>query len=241
MTAIVIVVFCCSIIQSVAGIGLLVFGTPCLLILGVPFGQALVYLLPCSAVISAMQVFAQRPKFEGLQRDFFFFGLPLTVVGLAFTLYAGHQFNVKVGVGVMLIISAILRFSPRYTNRLQDVVKSFRRPLIAITGLVHGLTNMGGGLIVIIVSSAFRDKESIRSNVAMIYLIFALIQLATLFASGSYSPLQIPVVLPLIAFFSYVLLGRRVFNWVNQGSFQMIMTGVIFFFGLSLILTNFIK
>jgi uncharacterized protein len=43
-------------IQSVYGVGLLVFGTPVLLLLGLPFPEVLAYLLPCSIAISTLQV-----------------------------------------------------------------------------------------------------------------------------------------------------------------------------------------
>jgi hypothetical protein len=43
-------------VQSVFGVGLLVFGTPLLLLMDLQFPTVLAYLLPCSLTISAMQV-----------------------------------------------------------------------------------------------------------------------------------------------------------------------------------------
>ena len=45
-----------STVQSVFGVGLLVFGTPTLLLLGCSFEETIAYLLPSSALISVMQV-----------------------------------------------------------------------------------------------------------------------------------------------------------------------------------------
>jgi len=50
---IVIVVF--SFIQSIFGIGLLLFGTPTLLLFGYSYSETLWILLPCSIVISLIQ------------------------------------------------------------------------------------------------------------------------------------------------------------------------------------------
>ena len=44
-----------SVVQSVFGVGLLVFGTPTLLLAGYSFEETLAYLLPCSMAISALQ------------------------------------------------------------------------------------------------------------------------------------------------------------------------------------------
>ncbi len=56
---VVVTVLVLAVVQSVFGVGLLVFGTPTLLLLGYPFDQVLAYLLPCSILISALQVRAR--------------------------------------------------------------------------------------------------------------------------------------------------------------------------------------
>ena len=59
LTAIVtplLVVFVFAIVQSVVGVGLLVFGTPTLMLLGYGFEQTLAIVLPASLCVSAIQV-----------------------------------------------------------------------------------------------------------------------------------------------------------------------------------------
>ena len=46
-----------SIIQSIFGVGLLLFGTPTLLLIGYSYSETLWVLLPCSIVISLIQTF----------------------------------------------------------------------------------------------------------------------------------------------------------------------------------------
>src|SRR5689334_18088908 len=55
-------------IQSVFGVGLLVFGTPILLLIGFPFPVVLAYLLPCSLVISTLQIAQGGLTFEPIRR-----------------------------------------------------------------------------------------------------------------------------------------------------------------------------
>ena len=52
----------CSIVQSLMGVGLLLFGTPTLLLLGMGFGEALAVLLPCSVTVNLCQIYGGLPK-----------------------------------------------------------------------------------------------------------------------------------------------------------------------------------
>ena len=45
-----------SVVQSIFGVGLLLFGTPTLLLLGYSYSETLWLLLPCSVTISLIQV-----------------------------------------------------------------------------------------------------------------------------------------------------------------------------------------
>ena len=52
----VIIIAVFSIVQSIFGVGLLLFGTPTLLLLGYSYSETLWLLLPCSVTISLIQV-----------------------------------------------------------------------------------------------------------------------------------------------------------------------------------------
>src|ERR687885_1890760 len=70
-----------SVVQSVFGVGLLVFGTPTLLLAGYSFEETLAYLLPCSMAISALQVRDGGLSFEPVRRDFVLFTAPAVLAG----------------------------------------------------------------------------------------------------------------------------------------------------------------
>jgi hypothetical protein len=65
----VLVVVAFAVLQSVFGVGLLVFGTPTLLLAGFTFAETLGYLLPCSLVISVLQVVVGG-RLDSLRRGF---------------------------------------------------------------------------------------------------------------------------------------------------------------------------
>ena len=75
---IVLVVFACSIIHSVFGTGILIFGTPTCLLLGYPFDVTISYLLPASISISSLQIFHGRKNIK-LKGEFFIFTIPFII------------------------------------------------------------------------------------------------------------------------------------------------------------------
>ena len=62
-----------TIIQSLFGIGILVFGTPTLLLLGYEFTEVLSYLLPSSIVISFCQVYPNQEYIKLYKYNIFFY------------------------------------------------------------------------------------------------------------------------------------------------------------------------
>ncbi len=61
----------------------------------------------------------------------------------------------------------------------------YERSYLAVMGLIHGLTNLGGSLLTAIVHGKNYEKNATRATVAICYATFAIFQLATLFLLGS--------------------------------------------------------
>jgi len=66
---IIILVF--SIVQSIFGVGLLLFGTPTFLLLGYSYTETLWLLLPCSVTISLIQVITEYKLIQAKKRVFY--------------------------------------------------------------------------------------------------------------------------------------------------------------------------
>jgi uncharacterized membrane protein YfcA len=222
-------------IQSVFGIGLLVFGTPALLLAGYPFAQALAYLLPCSMAVNLLQIVGDWREIR-LKREFVIFCLPLVVAGLAFVLWLGHSINIRVWVGTLMVLTAALRSSAPMRERLQRLVRRHVRPALVVIGTVHGLTNMGGGLLSVFVSSLESSKSRVRATIAAGYLLMALTQLVVLFAKGQVSPGVQGLGLVAIAVATYAAIGNRLFRLSSELRYQHVLTAFITVFGLSLFL-----
>ncbi len=233
------VVIVLSGVQSVFGVGLLVFGTPTLLILGVPFEQVLAYLLPCSIVISFLQVrsgggFALDP----LRRGFLLFTAPLVLAGTVLILIFGARAHVREIVGIMLIITGGLRLLGPVRQAAGLVIRRRLPFFLALLGIIHGLSNLGGGVLALIVGSVESDKTGMRRQIAFGYGTMAVIQLATLAAT---TPVHIVpwlwLTLPGIAALSYLVVGDRLFRASGERAYQNGLTALIIAFGLALILS----
>lgn len=236
MLALSLVIFACALVQSVFGIGLLVFGTPALLFLGYSFPAALFHLLPCSILVSSLQLRDDFDEAKGLLNSYCLFLAPAVALGALLVFLSDRTFNVRPAVGTMLLLSALLRFSEGTRARVGRVLRPNLAAGLGVIGLVHGMTNMGGGLLTSLVSALAVEKRAVRAGIALGYLIMASIQLTLVVAvkgpQGSFAAVAFLLALTLGA---YLLLGRRMFSRSPQLVFQHSMTALMAACGLLLL------
>ncbi|MDQ6851596.1 MAG: sulfite exporter TauE/SafE family protein [Actinomycetota bacterium] len=226
-----------AMVQSVFGVGLLLFGTPVLLLLGMPFTQVLAYLLPCSIAVSLLQVFTTGGvTLEPFRRQFLAYAVPAVLIGTTVALLAGAP-QIKLLVGVMLLLTACIRFGP-LRNALGRRVRGHLRPMMVGLGLMHGLSNLGGGVLTVIVGSCAIEKAEIRRHIAFAYGAMAIVQLAVVLSTQrAHLNIALWLSLPALAAGVYLLVGQRVFRAVSQRAYQFGLTGMIACFGALLVAT----
>lgn len=232
------VILICSLIQSIFGVGLLIFGTPSLLLMGIPFSTALLYLVPSSLVISFCQVwggYREGERFPKETQAFLKCSLPFVLIGLLIVLAFEGNFNIKPAVGFLLLLSALFRLVKPLHVAMTEFVRKQTNGYLAVMGLVHGLSNMGGGLLTILANTLYSNKRTIRFAIAGGYLVFAIMQLIlVLFYHGK--ELCWPMgLLPLVSLGVYFALGSRIFKVATEAVYQHLMTVIILFFGISLL------
>src|SRR5919198_4288296 len=138
-----------ALVQSIFGVWLLLFGTPVLLLLGHSFAEALVYLLPCSIVVSVLQVATTGGvRLDPLRRRFLAITAPAVGLATAAALAVGSPRQLKLIVGIVLLGTALARVG-RARRVLARVVHRHRDPLLLALGVVHGWSNLGGGLLTV--------------------------------------------------------------------------------------------
>ena len=159
----VIIIAVFSIVQSIFGVGLLLFGTPTLLLLEYSYSETLWLLLPCSVTISLIQVVNDYKLIEAKKRAVYLV-IPTLVLGLALVVTYENGINLTRIVGVLLLLIGVIRFSGKLQALLGLMVKKHIQIYYVIIGVVHGISNMGGGPLSILMSTIYSKKEIIRSS-----------------------------------------------------------------------------
>jgi uncharacterized protein len=231
---IMLIVFTFSIVQSIFGVGILVFGTPTCLLLGYPFEETISYLLPASISISCMQIFHGKDEVK-LKKEFLIFTIPFIILGLTVVLVKWFSFDMKIPVGLMLILTGTVRLFPKIQNSMERFLRKQMKFYLISMGFIHGLSNMGGGLLTILSSSLFKKKKEVRANIAYGYLIFAMTQIIVLsILKPSLFHLNI-MVFPFISLFTYICLGNIMFLKSNEKMYQSFITVFTLAYGIVLL------
>tara|TARA_A100001015_G_scaffold320472_1_gene446965 strand:+ start:4352 stop:4936 length:585 start_codon:yes stop_codon:yes gene_type:complete len=179
---IILIVAIFSFIQSIIGIGLLMFGTPTLLILGFSFVEALNLLLVPSILISTLQIIKFKSKNDihiiYFKRNFFILCLPFLIIGLIFLKIFYEDINFQLFIGILIFLSALIRILRIGTNYFSKITKLFSKYFYPLIGIVHGVTNMGGSFLSMLASSIHpQDKFKARYMVGYAYLVMGIVQL----------------------------------------------------------------
>ncbi|MEO6885941.1 MAG: hypothetical protein ABI232_06595 [Jatrophihabitantaceae bacterium] len=232
----VVAVAALAVVQSIFGVGLLLFGTPLLLLLGMRYPDVLAYVLPCSIVVSLLQVVTSGGfTLEPIRRQFLLITAPAVVVMTAVALAIGTPRQMRVVIGAILLLTALTRIG-RLQRALVRSVLRHTRALMLLLGIVHGWSNLGGGVLAVIVGSSFDDKESIRRHIAFAYGAMAILQLAlVLVTAHPHVRTALWLTLPCMAGAIFLLIGQRTFRMTRERGYQAGLTALIASFGAILV------
>ena len=228
-----------SVVQSVFGMGVLIFGTPTLLLLGYDFTEAICMLVPASFVISLLQLTTSRQDRVVVSRHLYLICLPGIGVGLWIIQGSAMGSWVNILIGTVMLVSAVFRLWPRSHAWLSGVVKKHSMLYHAVMGLVHGLTNLGGALLAILATGQHSEKGAIRYTVAHYYLAFGAVQIlmiATLLGETERLLQSLPMAG--IAATVYQLIGNRIFLWTANSIYQNGLTLFISVYGIAVLLSH---
>ena len=228
------------IIQSIFGIGLLLFGTPTFLIFGYDFLDTLNLLLPISIVISFIQLISFKTPLKKIIFEYNLFCLPFLVLFLILALNFKDVLNFKVYVAIALIISSILTLKKDTFFPLKKIILKYKKFILIFIGSVHGLTNMGGGFLSIFSSLINnRDKKYTRHFISYSYLVMGLLQYAILlfleYRNLSFSKIYY-VLLVLIIYIP----SQEIFKKFNNILFSKIISFIALFYGSMILIFNYL-
>ncbi len=229
---VILVVAIFSVVQSLFGVGLLVFGTPTFLLLGASYAESVGYLLPSSILLSTLQSHGFRDKIK-ISRGIIIYAIPFVFLGMLLSANGKYYSIIVPMVGVIMLFLSLIRIVG--VNKFSDKIKNFGRSSLIVTGVVHGVSNQGGALLTILMGSIYSDKEKIRTNIAFAYLLFALSQLIVLLWFKANVIGWMSVVYGLVTLILYQSLGKAIFESGNVKIFNLIFTGFMVIYGILLL------
>lgn len=218
-----------AVVQSLFGVGILLFGTPILLLAGYEYQEALMYLLPASAAISWSQVWDFR-KYKldlGYRKLFLMICIPCLVAGMFLTQHYDLKFEIKIFITIMLFIAFVLRTSSRLRAKLQRFMRRRLKFALGAMGLIHGLSNMGGSVLTPLVSSLYPEKNKVMAGVSFDYAFMATFQLLVLVLVQGHKFLSHYLIGSAIALSVRYLIGKRVFEFTKEIYYQRLINGFI--------------
>ncbi|AVJ27340.1 TSUP family transporter [Achromobacter spanius] len=215
-----------SIIQSIFGIGVLIFGTPILLLVDFPFDQILSTLLPASLTLSLLQLVLDKGLSKSSVGEFVCWMVPPLCVGLMISLTT-DVLSLDLFITFALLVIAYLRVSRRYRTALFGFAAKHQRLMLITIGFIHGLTNLGGSLLEAYVSSVHTDKQRIRQNIALGYAMLAGSQLIILVSMGRGNSDATSLAAMATAGIVYLTVGRAAFLALSQQKYRSLVSILI--------------
>ena len=232
---IILIIAVFSVVQSLFGVGLLVFGTPTFLLLGASYAESVGYLLPSSLLLSSIQAHGFRDKIR-IARGVVLYAMPFVFFGLLLSIdVVQHSFILAI-VGATMLLLSLMRIIG--VEKISKEIIKFDRSFLVITGFIHGISNQGGALLTVLMGSIYSDKEKIRTNIAFAYLLFGLSQLSVLLWFDVKIVSWNSIIYGLVTLTLYQVLGKNLFKSLNQRFFNLIFAIFMIFYGILLIFTG---
>tara|TARA_B100001057_G_scaffold444074_1_gene480738 strand:- start:874 stop:1605 length:732 start_codon:yes stop_codon:yes gene_type:complete len=227
------------IIQSIFGVGLLLFGTPSLLVLGYDFANTINILMPVSITISLMQFFKSKISDRNFIKEYNLFCLPFLILFLLIALNLNYILDFKFLVGSLLIFSSILILNKRKFSTFRETFLKLKKIVLVGIGCVHGLTNMGGSFLAIYSTlTSGNKKELTRYYICYGYLVMGVLQyLIVLFFSNKnleFNKLYY-IFFALIIYFP----AQKLFKNINDKKFSKYINIIALLYGISILITYY--
>lgn len=233
---IILTVIIISIAQSIFGVGVLLFGTPLLLLYGYDYISSLYLLLPISICISLLQTisFFKKIEFQFFFK-FLFFSVPFVIVFLSLGIVNNYEFGLFVGI-LLIIISLKKRLA--ILHLFFDFIGKFERTNLLIMGILHGLTNLGGSLLTAMVFNKDLSKNITRSTIAICYATFAFFQLLTItfLSKIQKQNYEFDLSLLLIGVLVFLICEKLIFIKMNKQKYETLFSFFLFASGASLLI-----
>ena len=236
----IIIVIILSVVQSVFGVGLLLFGTPSFLLLGYDFPNTINILMPMSITISLLQFFKSQVSDKKFIIYYNIYCLPLLILFLILALNFRDLINFKFYIAVLLVISSLIILNKKRFSSFKDTFFKLKKIILIFIGCIHGFTNMGGGFLSIYSTIISKNKKELsRYYISYGYLVMGVIQyfIVLLF---TFNHLDFSKIFYVLITISIYLPAQKLFKDISDIKFSKIINVIALFYGVIILVTNFL-
>ena len=227
------------VVQSIFGVGLLLFGTPTFLILGYDFANTINILMPVSISISILQFFKSKISDKKFIREYNIFCLPFLIIFLVIALKFKYIIDFKLLVGFLLVFSSILILNKRKFSSFRDIFFKLKKLVLIGIGCVHGLTNMGGSFLAIYSTLVSNNKKEIaRYYICYGYLVMGILQYFTVLYL-SFKDLEFDKLFYILFAILIYFPSQKLFKNINDRKFSKYINLIALLYGLVILVTYF--
>ncbi|MBK17983.1 MAG: hypothetical protein CMM52_03985 [Rhodospirillaceae bacterium] len=228
-----------SVLQSVFGVGLLLFGTPTFLLLGNDFQSTLTLLLPISITISLLQISCAKTSIKPFAAEYNIFCLPFLILFLWIALSYSNDLDIKIYVAFFLILSSVIILNRERFTKINKILLKNRRFCLVFIGSVHGFTNMSGGFLSIFSSLVNNnDRDATRNYISYGYLVMGIVQYSLILfidsESVDFTKLYY-LFIPLVFYFP----AQKLFNNIEGHAFTKMINVFAITYGVFILVLSF--
>ena len=175
--------FFLTILQTMVGVGVLVLGTPILLILNYNMIEVMNILLPISITTSFLNYLylkSNKKKLKinldkNIKKNFILIFFPGIFIGLFLVNKFLTYFNFEVMVSILIFSSMYIKWN--FSKEVNSLPLNLKKLILIAISIIHGLTNSGGTLLTIFFAALNKNKKNqTRYSITFYYLILASIQ-----------------------------------------------------------------
>lgn len=238
-------IFPLVILQTIVGVGVLVIGTPLLLILNYSIIEIMNLLLPISITTSLLNYLYLKYNKKKLQinldksikKNFIIIFLPGMTIGLILIREFYDYINFETIVSLVIFLSLFIKW--RFEKIIYLLPLLFKKIILILISIVHGLTNSGGTLLTIFFVAFNRDKKNqSRYSITFYYLTLVIVQyLIFLLVFKKKLSLDYPYQIILLII-TATFVGNIIVKRINEKFFKRTIEILALFSALFLLLNN---
>lgn len=240
-----LLIFPLVVLQAIVGVGVLVLGTPLLLIFNYDIIEIINLLLPISIITSLLNYLYLKYNKKNLKinldknikKAFIIICIPGISIGLILARELFHYINFKILVSLIIILSLVIKW--KYESLMKSLPLTFNKIILFIISIIHGLTNSGGTMLTIFFGSFNKNKKNqSRYSVTFYYLILVLVQYMAfllVFKKGLLVDYPFQIILLIIP---AIVIGNVIVKKISENLFKKIIELLALMSAVFLLLSN---